>query len=277
MKRIYNAYKELLSVLFSESPVLVIITFASAVLYGLITPLSIWVNSRIFDLGLLTASWEMSFSAYIPYLILFVLLSLLPVLVGDILSNSYIRPKCQLIIRTASLADRIIVFEGGRIVQDGTHSVHFSKYHYQRIFREAVGDSVMGYVARRRISLAAMELARTDASVLKIALKYGYDSHEGFTRSFRSHMGITPTEYRKYHLSTGTFKMQEGKSAFACICSKMDVAFRLMKQGADGKTANVIANETGNRIDNKAEDGSVDYVKKGNEETGAVGRIRDDE
>ena len=31
-------------------------------------------------------------------------------------------------------------------------SIHFSKYHYQRMFREAVGDSVMGYVARRRMS-----------------------------------------------------------------------------------------------------------------------------
>ena len=100
MKRICIAYKELLTILFLESPVLVIITFASAILSGLITPLSIWVNSRIFDLGLLTASGEMSFLTYIPYLILFVLLSLLPVLVGDILSSSYIRPKCQLIFRT---------------------------------------------------------------------------------------------------------------------------------------------------------------------------------
>ena len=33
--------------------------------------------------------------------------------------------------------------------------VHFSKYHYQRIFREAVGETVMGYVNRRRLFLAA--------------------------------------------------------------------------------------------------------------------------
>lgn len=92
-------------------------------------------------------------------------------------------------------------------------SVHFSQYHYQRLFREAVGDSVMGYVARRRISLAAAELAETDGSVLEIALKYGYDSHEGFTRSFRAHMGITPTEYRKYHLSTSPLEMQKEKCA----------------------------------------------------------------
>ena len=90
-------------------------------------------------------------------------------------------------------------------------SIHFSKYHYQRMFREAVGDSVMGYVARRRMSLAAGELAGTDSTVLEIALKYGYDSHEGFTRSFKAYMGVTPTEYRKYHLSTHLQKSRKEK------------------------------------------------------------------
>lgn len=77
--------------------------------------------------------------------------------------------------------------------------INFSKYHYQRIFREAVGDTVMGYVTRRKLFLAAGELAATKDSVLEIALRYGYDSHEGFTRSFKAHLGVTPTEYRKYH------------------------------------------------------------------------------
>lgn len=101
MKRIYSEYNELLGILFSQKPLLVILTFASAIFSGLAMPLLIWVNSRIFDLGLLTASGEIAFLSYIPYLILFVLLLLLPILAGDILSNSYIRPQCQLIFRTA--------------------------------------------------------------------------------------------------------------------------------------------------------------------------------
>lgn len=88
-------------------------------------------------------------------------------------------------------------------VENLAGSAHFSKYHYQRLFREAVGESVMRYVAGRRVALAAQELVETDASVLEIALRYGYDSHEGFTRSFRTHMGVTPAEYRKYHSSIG--------------------------------------------------------------------------
>ncbi|MCM1119801.1 MAG: helix-turn-helix transcriptional regulator [bacterium] len=88
-------------------------------------------------------------------------------------------------------------------VENLAGSAHFSKYHYQRLFREAVGESVMRYVAGRKVALAAQELVETDASVLEIALRYGYDSHEGFTRSFRTHMGVTPAEYRKYHSSIG--------------------------------------------------------------------------
>lgn len=83
-------------------------------------------------------------------------------------------------------------------------SIHLSRYHYQRIFRETMGESVMGYVSRRRLALAAADLTETDESILTIALKYGYDSHEGFSRSFRTHMGVSPREYRKYHLSTYT-------------------------------------------------------------------------
>lgn len=82
-------------------------------------------------------------------------------------------------------------------------SIHFSKYHYQRIFRETVGETVMGYVTRRRLFLAAEDLAKTADSVLAIALRYGYDSHEGFTRSFKACLGVTPTEYRKYHSAIG--------------------------------------------------------------------------
>lgn len=90
-------------------------------------------------------------------------------------------------------------------------SVHFSKYYYQKIFREAVGESVMRYVARRRLLKAAQELAQTKQGILEIALKYGYESHEGFTRSFRAYMGVTPTEYRKYHLFTDFSKMEENR------------------------------------------------------------------
>ena len=97
-------------------------------------------------------------------------------------------------------------------VESLAKSIHLSKYHYQRMFREIMGDSVMRYVSRRRIALAAADLTETDESILAIALKYGYDSHEGFTRSFRAQMGVSPKDYRKYHLSVPTVKKQKEKT-----------------------------------------------------------------
>lgn len=86
-------------------------------------------------------------------------------------------------------------------VEKIARKMNFSKYHYQRLFRETVGDSVMRYVTKRKLNLAADELSETDNSILDIALKYGYDSHEGFSRSFKAYMGISPKDYRKYFSS----------------------------------------------------------------------------
>ena len=134
--------------------------------------------------------------------------------------------------------------------------IHFSKYHYQRIFREAVGETVMGYVNRRRLFLAAEELARGRDSVLAIALKYGYDSHEGFTRSFKAHLGVTPTEYRKYHSSIGFPERKKEENAMmysknaegmvrelnSLIVQAKETAAESRKyKGADGEAAAVYA------------------------------------
>ena len=75
--------------------------------------------------------------------------------------------------------------------------VFFSKYHYQRLFREIVGDSVMEYVTKRKLSLAGKALLETDADIIDIAMDYGYESRDVFSRSFKAYMGVSPSEYRK--------------------------------------------------------------------------------
>ena len=99
MKMIYKAFKEILGILFAENPYVVIAVFGSAILSGVIAPLSVWINGQIFDRGLSVASGELPFNQYIPYLFLFVALALLPVVVGETLAGVYIQPRCQLILR----------------------------------------------------------------------------------------------------------------------------------------------------------------------------------
>jgi len=90
--------------------------------------------------------------------------------------------------------------------------VYFSKYHYGRLFREIVGNSVMEYVTKRKMTLAGRALLETDATIIDIALEYGYDSREGFTRSFKAYMGVTPTDYRKYGLASISQKTVKERS-----------------------------------------------------------------
>ena len=86
-------------------------------------------------------------------------------------------------------------------VENIAAGIYISKYHYMRLFREIVGDSVMKYVMKRKLTLAGRALLETDASILDIAMDYGYDSRDGFTRSFKAYMGVTPAEYRRYGLA----------------------------------------------------------------------------
>ena len=102
----------------------------------------------------------------------------------------------------ARIAERLTV----EAIADG---VYFSKHHYSRLFREIVGSGVMEYVTKRKLTLAGRTLLETHKTVLDVALAFGYDSHEGFTRAFKTYMGVTPTDYRKYGLAA--ISQQSGK------------------------------------------------------------------
>jgi AraC family transcriptional regulator len=73
----------------------------------------------------------------------------------------------------------------------------FSPYHFHRIFRALVGETVMAHVRRLRLERAAGRLLGTDEPVVQIALEAGYETHEAFTRAFRTMFGISPSEFRR--------------------------------------------------------------------------------
>jgi AraC family transcriptional regulator len=73
---------------------------------------------------------------------------------------------------------------------------HLSVYHFHRIFSGLVGESLAEHVRRLRLERAAGELRRTNSRVIDIALDAGYDAHEPFTRAFRAHFGVPPSEWR---------------------------------------------------------------------------------
>ncbi len=75
---------------------------------------------------------------------------------------------------------------------------HFSKYHFLRLFYSSTGDTIGGYVRKRRISKSAHELIYTNISILDLAIKYKFDSQEAYTRSFKKIYKVPPGQYRKH-------------------------------------------------------------------------------
>ncbi|MFB5761405.1 AraC family transcriptional regulator [Paenibacillus medicaginis] len=71
-----------------------------------------------------------------------------------------------------------------------------STFHFQRMFHMLTGMTVAEYIRKRRLTLAAQELAISSTKVLDTALKYGYDSPESFAKAFRKIHGITPSQAR---------------------------------------------------------------------------------
>lgn len=72
-----------------------------------------------------------------------------------------------------------------------------SSFYFQRIFGILCGVPLGEYIRNRRLTLAGSELINTDAKIIDIALKYGYESPESFSRAFSKFHGITPSDARK--------------------------------------------------------------------------------
>ncbi len=71
-----------------------------------------------------------------------------------------------------------------------------SEYHFKRMFSFLAGVSLSEYIRRRRLTLAAFELADSDVRIIDVAMKYGYNSADAFARAFHSLHGIMPSECR---------------------------------------------------------------------------------
>ncbi len=82
---------------------------------------------------------------------------------------------------------------------------HYSLSAMQKLFRHAFHMGIADYIARRRLTLASRELVSTEDPVLDIALRYGYESHEVFTRAFRRIWGVTPSKFRRERSFTDIF------------------------------------------------------------------------
>lgn len=73
---------------------------------------------------------------------------------------------------------------------------HYSVFHFRRLFCLVCGMGLGEYLRRRRLSRAALDLQNGE-KVLDVAMKYGYETNEGFSRAFCKFHGVNPSQARK--------------------------------------------------------------------------------
>ena len=72
-----------------------------------------------------------------------------------------------------------------------------SRANLARRFAAFVGEPVMTYLTRWRMTLAADLLANPDTTVSVVAAQVGYASPFGFSAAFKRRYGVSPTAHRR--------------------------------------------------------------------------------
>lgn len=108
-----------------------------------------------------------------------------------------------------------------------------SEYHFSRMFAFLAGQSLSGYIRRRRLSLAALRLRDYHSSLLDLAVLYGYSSVDAFTRAFKELHGLPPSQVQNipeavklYPRITFNLTIQGGQEMTYRIIEKQ--AFRII-------------------------------------------------
>lgn len=71
-----------------------------------------------------------------------------------------------------------------------------SMHQFGRVFSYITGVSLSEYIRRRRLTLSALDLQNEKIKIIDVAMKYGYNSPDAFTRAFLEMHGVTPKTAR---------------------------------------------------------------------------------
>ncbi len=82
---------------------------------------------------------------------------------------------------------------------------YVSSFYFQKIFAALCGFTVTEYIRNRRLTLAAQDLCSTNAKVIDVALRYGYNSPDSFTKAFIAFHGVSPSTAKKQGNSLKSF------------------------------------------------------------------------
>ncbi len=110
--------------------------------------------------------------------------------------------------------ERAIIYIEGNLIsklnlEDVASAACLSKFHFHRLFKLLIGDTVSEYIRKRRLYNASQDLIYSDKKISEIAYDYQFESHEAFTRSFQSIFNTTPKKYRENRIERVVYEKQK--------------------------------------------------------------------
>ncbi len=82
-------------------------------------------------------------------------------------------------------------------LSDMADAAHLSKSHFSRVFNAQTGCTPGDYLIRLRVENARELLMRGSLSVKEVMTLAGFNAKSNFTRSFKKHFDVAPSEYRR--------------------------------------------------------------------------------
>jgi len=86
----------------------------------------------------------------------------------------------------------------------------FSVPHFHRIFTACAGENIASYVRRERMVRAGRKLRMGAVDITQVALAAGYDTHAAFSKAFKQHFGLSPSEFRLLYCRVATQIFRKG-------------------------------------------------------------------
>lgn len=96
------------------------------------------------------------------------------------------------------IIEYILTSEAGAIrLPELSRIAGLSRFHLTRVFQSLTGESLAEFVRRIRLEQAAHRLLTESSPITELAKAAGYSNGEAFTRAFRHHYGVAPTDFRR--------------------------------------------------------------------------------
>lgn len=92
----------------------------------------------------------------------------------------------------------------GISLEDVSDYVNMSIYYLSKVFKKEMNMNFINYITDKKMEIAKEMLVNTDEPVVNIAIELSYNEANYFSKSFKSKVGMTPTEYRERYGKKGS-------------------------------------------------------------------------